>query len=899
MPTDLNGRIKMALHSEEIIESKSSMVKELDQASLPMILQNLQVYQYQFPVKSTIRELVSNGVDAIAERDAAIAILTGKAKEEDYFIHRDDDMYKDSNFDPSYFNLSYLHNNPTVTIVYEDGGAIGKDYLRVKDNGTGIGGKRLEGYLKLGYSTKRNSKLPLGKFGIGAKAGLSTGVPYFALISRYNGMEFKFNIYSQRVESIQPSEYPVNGSRPNKQAEFYTFANGYKAYWHPTKAVNGTEIVIESKKSKKQEYIEAVKSQLLYFKNVKMYVKKNGLQEEIPIQPKILYEDDFLVLSDNKQYSKPHLVINGVNYGYINWDELELEDKAGNIGIKVSAEMVSINPSRESVVWNEQTREAILSRVREASQIASELVSKELQTTDIIRWLKTYLSIRYRSSSDTGMDIVGRLSNLVDFHNIKPTFSLDSDLKIINRAVLMPGVKIQFVHKTESTKGGTTKIQLRREEIESVAWMEPTKPMYIVEGNASEVVLQYLASINKNGVYLFQYWPTDQKSWFEDSAHFKDDDRPWTRELLDDRHTRVVKLLEQSTELIQLSTVKVPETFEWQGILVASIDETKMTPEERRKLESRVVVHSPRGAYILPYGNQPQPTQLYTYQKLQPTMRQMLSLTSPNVYYGSTEDNALIQFATAIMRNWNGGSSSNDKELYKETEEVNDLIRDFALEEAGRSAKQALKFLNNWGPKAEYVLFRIAEHETKKYASKYKHISRFFLDKVGSTLTMSKYLIQWHTARIVKEGLLGFAFLTNYKRINPVIQAKFATLVAYVNDHYSPVDQLISYNYLGLSKDTYAEFLELHKRLLQFQLEIRTDPKTDIEGLAFSLNIPTGVLYADVIELPFYDMLQEVIEYGKPLVPLLNQVYILKELATLPDETEQAIKQYVSFMGLE
>lgn len=151
----------MALHTEEIV-SHQGMVKDIDEGALPMLYDNLQRSQYKYPIKSTVRELVSNGIDSVNERNYALAILKGEAKEDEFYYtggNKDMDesilenkgVYKDSKFDPSYYDPKFL--DPTadkVNVIYQERGPLERDLLRVVDKGVGLGGKRLMGYMKLG-----------------------------------------------------------------------------------------------------------------------------------------------------------------------------------------------------------------------------------------------------------------------------------------------------------------------------------------------------------------------------------------------------------------------------------------------------------------------------------------------------------------------------------------------------------------------------------------------------------------------------------------------------------------------------------------------------------------------------------------------------------------------------
>ena len=49
-------------------------------------------------------------MDSISEKKVAKEILSGKAKVEDYFVDLEGDLYKDSKFDPNYYDLKWLKN---------------------------------------------------------------------------------------------------------------------------------------------------------------------------------------------------------------------------------------------------------------------------------------------------------------------------------------------------------------------------------------------------------------------------------------------------------------------------------------------------------------------------------------------------------------------------------------------------------------------------------------------------------------------------------------------------------------------------------------------------------------------------------------------------------------------
>ena len=140
----------MAILTQENVEISGGFSKEINLAATSLMFDILQQHQYAFPIKSTVREIASNGIDSLAEKNMAKAILTGAAKVEDFYVERDGEIYSDSKFNPSYYNLPSLSAVDEVDIIYKDTGETGKDSIIIRDHGVGLGGKRLENYFNLG-----------------------------------------------------------------------------------------------------------------------------------------------------------------------------------------------------------------------------------------------------------------------------------------------------------------------------------------------------------------------------------------------------------------------------------------------------------------------------------------------------------------------------------------------------------------------------------------------------------------------------------------------------------------------------------------------------------------------------------------------------------------------------
>lgn len=422
----------MALLEEGVIHG-SGMVKELEGSAALLILQNLQQDPYQYPEKSFIRETVSNCTDSIEEKKVAISILTGEAKVEDHYATIESDITNDSKFDPEYYNLEFLDTEDRIDITYVNRYSSNRDQIVIEDTGVGLGGHRLQGFFRPGFSSKRLSIKALGKFGLGSKSGLSTGVEYYTVVSWYNGKEYKFNIYMDRFystvsrfneETGEENQCEVwKAKRFAEDGSIEEFDN--LIYYNKTDRKNGVSIVLDVKNPirNKQKYIDAVKSQLNYFDNVRLFEQYEDDTEkrEIYFRTEILYKDEHLIIPKDNYYAVPHLVLNNVNYGVIDFSELEMDTKRGNVGIIGDPSEIDVNQSRESVRYTEKTRDAIKKYLEKSILVAQNHIEVGLEEAknDFLKWIVTCKNLKAKDAND---NVFNRLSGLADLSQIEFKF---------------------------------------------------------------------------------------------------------------------------------------------------------------------------------------------------------------------------------------------------------------------------------------------------------------------------------------------------------------------------------------------------------------------------------------------------------------------------------------------
>lgn len=885
----------MAVHIEEIIEN-AGMVKEIDEGAMSMLYDNLQRSQYQYPMKSTVRELVSNGIDSINEKNIALAILDGRAKVEDHYymggnaemdetLTKNSGVYKDSKFIPEYYDPAWLDlKNQGVEVIYQERGPLERDLLIIKDSGVGLGGSRLEGYFKLGYSSKRLAKRPLGKYGLGSKVALSTGVKYYTVISRYNGEESHWNVYSANIESLTP---PFEMGTGEQHVEHVT-SKGYKYFTKRTAQLNGLEIQIDVKKHMKQEIINAVKNQLLYFPMVSLSVHYlTGDIQEIPVQAEILYEDDKIIISDNDQFSKPHILVNGISYGYIDFLELELEEKGGNIGIKVEPNEIEVVPSRESVVWNEITGETVRERFKGVVDIASKFVQDQLIETDFMKWLKlcSFALSGSTSGDDKRAKVLKTLSQVADISDLKPSFNGDNTLKYSpNFKTLMPEVTVIRVTKDEVIKGGETLYKVTRTKISNVSSLDNV-PIFIKETKSSFRKDMYMLNVYPSGFI------TIQEAKFEDSWLASMEALAAQRELerqaalaagatlnlaevltgidndrvTDEKSNKVLELIRASEGVISYETVEVPESFSTkeptaeeednEETLVTKDNKVKVSAKDRRKLEGKVVAHTLR------YQNPG-----FTNQKLELKTQDLDKMNDLEMYYSAQDYDKLLELAACI------------------SEPLGD--------EMDSSMSYVQRYCRVWERGSKVRLLKVAKSNERYFSEAANHITFFYSRFNNGTITMSNILIKWNTARLVDKHLSKLAFLANYSSINREIAASFSKLRQYHVDNFR--------NTGNIGDDIIQSLVGHLDKVTEMQLFIASNPSdtSGIAEMAVSL-FPEDTNAASITgavgyDLEIYNELHALLDYAEPIHTMLNMIGTLQSPGSrLSLAQEQVIKSYV------
>ena len=821
----------------QAISNNGGVEKRIHKGAEKLVFDILQSTQYSNPIPSTIRELATNACDSQREKEIALDVIFGRNDAEDYYITRDGDQYKDSNFDRSYYDIAHLNiDESDIHISYHKNEGIGYcDEVIVKDFGVGLRADRLEGILQLGFSTKRNTSENFGAFGLGAKVALSTGVDFYSIETVHNGKKFKCDCYPYNTKFKYPAFNP-----------YVTFSDGSKVHYEETDELNYTIVSFKVKKHNRNRYVQAVEEQLTYFSNIKFIVREqDGYEKNQNFQADILYNSDTLIVPNNSVHYVPHIVIvkspkasTGINYGSIDFRELEMEELWGAIGLKCPArqvikdefgveiviqEGVDVTPSREKVIWNETTKSFVQGLLVKATSEAAALVEASLDEKDLLIWIGKCRAIlsrsKYSYSDDTNEIVLAHISKMIDTEAIQPKFTLNPKIRYKSPLELFKGFGIFKVSVSNSKTGSSferTEIKGWNEipdsslfHFQETGVRSPIKDYYILQNSTSEELSSY--------IYLA---PKSVTSW---------EDAPAKKAL--ESYANILPHLKGSKMFVDYNEVEVPldfqDTFDKYVKKAALITKSStLSPKERREQNESVLVRA--------FSFEP-PSFDQKWTKVEPTLYTLSNPSSP-LYYGTLDDKHELNFAVTILRTrmrrnphkdtLEGVNFRSYQPTYK-TSYVDEVPESHQIDDSTRISIDKVKD-DRYKESALPQVIRVSHALAKKLSkmSQCHHISSFFVKITDSgEYTTSKEVREWWN--IKSRASTPTWATTLYGQLDPKFQEFFKAIYSYKSlvDWESPLthsSQSDLHNYQDVTKyyesffsslEQFEEYVELVKDL--------------------------------------------------------------------------------------
>ncbi len=656
-------------------------------------------------------------------------------------------------------------------------------------------------------------------------------------------------------------------------------------------------MILQAKKGLRKEFIDAVKGQLLYLDGIKFDIEENGVIEPQKVKADIEYEDDIFIMPSvsSTYYSKPHLVLNGICYGYVNFLMLEEEDRAGNIGMKINPSLVDITMNRESVRWTEKTREAIYSTFKEGEYIAEKLLNAALVSEDLIDWaLKSATALG-------GMDktsVIGRFSNIVEMKLVKPKFKPLPKIKFAqDPSEFLTGYDVVLVNKAikYSKAKGVNINSLSRDKVYS--WNQiNNKQIFYQQGDTGFRQEMFMLSIYPQG---FIKLVPKQRLVFKDPEKLSKEElelvnmsyEDW-KKLTSEERDKITDLqfkkYKQDQELVDqllrdskfvefYESIVVPEDFhanekEEDEDTAEAVEKvtSNLTPVELRALENRMVATGFYGAYY-DYKGAP-----VLRRKREPKIKEILQ-DKGLVIYGFQEDEANLSLIGELMGEWIDSPGPNGTRL---------VIAEDSL------WNDALKIM-------------MVSQSNAKYLKPHLFVDDFFMSFNPETKTISMHnkLVKWQTARKIQQMLPSLQFLKNFGLFDHEATVMWNELVEYVRVNYKDLKAAMADHKDPGSSATLIQNLETFAdQVTELQLFVTKHPG-DYQAIAakskalFETNEENSFEDALGVELEIYDKALLLVEQSQGIQALLNQVNCLVNKYEITHAVEQEIREYLDLKG--
>lgn len=540
-----------------------------------------------------------------------------------------------------------------------------------------------------------------------------------------------------------------------------------------------------------------------------------------------------------------------------------------------------MNPSRESVLWTENTKHMVLEKFNKVVEVATGMINEEMKETDLLKWLKNCYEISGgRWTRSTG--ILGRLANIVDLSRVTPKFSMDSRIEFKSSNPL-PGIYKRTVEYSERTNRETREKKrfIKRTERDSMETAF-TKPIIVMKKDerVSNRKDKYLLSLYNSFITIHEPHGTEEEI---NTSNVPEELKTFyaKSETNGVFRQRIWEFLNGSTEVMHYSKIEVPESFtgsdeeEEPEVEVETVDEKKereisaQSAAERRKLEGKTIVHLLEAQRL--YNKQ-----AFTFSKTEIPIQEINEWQGQEVYYGNDGDAELLNFIGLLTRdpsweNIKDGPIRGHAEDWKEWTE----LKWYRLNKTKLHIPEWRAYNMQHFYDSPVKVIKVAQSNSRLYRD-FKNVQEFFITIKNKTMTMSNSLIQWNTARVIREKLVNAAFLWNFEQFNAKYSDMYKELCRYVDKHYREVEAHL--DSLGeLVQVTYSDVIKHLNDVQRFQEFVANPQATpeSISALASKLFNNSDLVDGMSVEPSVMQMMEEVQEYCVACGEMLNWVPVL------------------------
>ncbi len=692
--------------------------------------------------------------------------------------------------------------------------------------------------------------------------------------------------------------------------------------------MNRTEVSFGVKKHNADRFLDAVSEQLTYLSNVRFFVvEENDYKREIDFKPSVIYNSKHLIITESNYYARPHIVVvksegstTGINYGHVDFRELEMEQLYGAVGLKcpirqvykneqgeevVMQDGVDVTPSREKVIWSDNTKQFVQNLILQAGEEATELVQEKLNETDFLKWVAACKNVvfsgKLEGDNSANGKVLQAMSRIIDTKTLKPVYPENKRIKFDHMGKVFEGFNIRLHTLSNKLENGEFKIVSNTTDVDTWEKFDVDKVYFRKEG-FTRLKDAYLMKENGGSFISIRKKSTqDLEDKCDDPATRPEDLVLYEAQLgkIKKNQIEIEKYLSESENYRVYDDVIVPDDFEAslkeeEEVLAATGGGTqRLTPAELRELNKQIVGYTVRAATAR-HANEWNDS---VWDKVEPKLSE-LRATKTVIYYGTDADSDKLKLAAEVLHHFTPSIS----QVYPGSSWTPPYSN-------GRSDPMHFfmchpsRFTNDKGELSHSMagtinrdfncpqLIKLSESNVKQVQNveNIKHIDEFFyaVDEEDN-LTCSFYLRVYYAAHTMDIEIVQ-PFFENLQSINPLFSQIYEKL-DYVKDK-------LSYKLKGHHHNIIDEvFTRLNKMAaLEYVCMTSPDDKEAIANTSSKLFIASDIPGAK-IRIPG---LEGLISYYKDFTE--TSQHVLSQISNYKYEdeaTKREIQLYLKAKGL-
>ncbi len=554
--------------------------------------------------------------------------------------------------------------------------------------------------------------------------------------------------------------------------------------------------------------------------------------------------------------------------------------------------------SRESVVWDENTRAYIQKVIKDAQDEASKIIQAELKTDDFYTWLQRSTEIINQMSAfsyqETKLTI---LAKIVDKHKLQTKFPGDS--RIIykhNPSTFFKDIEVKAIEKDQIYKNGKYKTKINRDDVPNWGYFKGSLVYEMTEDERHSVTKDlYIQHLKDSNHFITVKKATDEQVKERIGKRFKDT-QVATRG--GEKITKKIKeeiayAIEQrdiiwdalfGSDHIEIENyADIEVTDEFRELMKKQKEEAEeeeqedkmanMTPKERREMLGKTVCYSfKKNPRATGYSS----SKDWVLSKKEPVVNDLVNFDKP-VIYGTSKDDDRLKALSAFF--------SHD-----------------VCQRLGKGERHAdLWAINSIKNTPNYdgmSILRFSKRNLKhvRDVDNFIKVEDYLMQKTEDTYHIGEIFVKYFTGRKLKERLENIKFLRNFEQLDESIQRAYNFLYQYTVDHYSHYD-----HYYFRDSAIYKTLKENTEKAFKFQKFVKdANPTEDeIKAKAKLLFDNEDITEAKGIEIEVIELLEEVEAYAEPIKELMNSIPALNGgNGNLGDTSIKQLKTVIASEGL-